>query len=85
MRNANTNGTTGWCVEAHDLAISKLVAWRVKDRDFVRTLLAEGLVKARKLSLRIGQLPEDSRAPEEHRARMRTWINGIVRDLRGAV
>lgn len=85
VRNANTNGTTGWCLEAHDLAISKLVAWRVKDRDFVRTLLAERLVNPRKLTIRIGRLSEHQRAPEEHRVRMKTWIRGIVRDLGGAV
>ena len=33
-----TNGKTGWCVETHDLAASKLVAYRQKDRDFVRQL-----------------------------------------------
>ena len=81
VRNANTNDSTGWCVEAHDLAASKLVAWRDKDRDFVRTLVAEDMVNARRLSLRIGQLPAHERAPEEHRARMRQWVKGIVQDL----
>ncbi|MFN2565626.1 MAG: DUF6036 family nucleotidyltransferase [Gemmatimonadaceae bacterium] len=81
VRNANTNGATGWCVEAHDLAVSKLVAWRDKDRDFVRILLAEELVQPRTLLLRISQLPRHERAPEEHRARMRQWVKGIVRDL----
>ena len=35
----STRGNTGWCIEAHDLAASKLVAYREKDRDFVRVLL----------------------------------------------
>src|SRR5262245_37430691 len=39
VRNENTGNRTGWCVEAHDLAVSKLVAFRDKDRDFVRILL----------------------------------------------
>ncbi|HEX5726773.1 MAG TPA: DUF6036 family nucleotidyltransferase [Longimicrobiaceae bacterium] len=39
-----TRGNTGWCVEAHDLAASKLIAYRAKDRDFVRLLLAEDLI-----------------------------------------
>jgi hypothetical protein len=81
VRNANTNDATGWCVEAHDLAISKLVAWRDKDRDFVRILLAEELVQARKLMLRIGQLPMHERASDDHRETMRHWVKGIVRDL----
>lgn len=39
----STNGKTGWCIEAHDLAASKLVAYREKDRNFVRILLIEGM------------------------------------------
>lgn len=81
VRNANTNGTTGFCVEAHDLAVSKLVAWRQKDRDFARVLIAEELVSPRKLVLRISQLSDRERAPSEHRGRMRQWVKGIVKDL----
>lgn len=38
VRNASTRGNTGWCLEGHDLAASKLVAYRDKDREFVRVL-----------------------------------------------
>jgi hypothetical protein len=61
--------------------VSKLVAWREKDLDFVRVLLAQDLVSARKLLLRVGQLPEHDRAPKKHRAAMRAWVKGIVKDL----
>ena len=81
VRNANTNYATGRCVEAHDLAASKLVAWRERDREFVRSLLAEELIDARKLLRRITQLPDDRRVPSGHREMMREWIRGIVRDL----
>lgn len=81
VRNENTNENTGWCVEAHDLAISKLVAFRQKDLDFVRVLIAEDMVNGRKLLLRIRQLPKNDRVPEELKSRMRMWINGIYRDL----
>jgi hypothetical protein len=43
-KNANTNGITGLCLESHDLCTSKLVAFRDKDRLFVRALVAAGLV-----------------------------------------
>lgn len=79
--NANTGWKTGLCVEAHDLAVSKLVAFRPKDLDFVRVLLTEQLVSARKLLLRIGQLTDRTRAPEAHRERMREWVKGLVKDL----
>lgn len=80
VRNANTNDATGWCVEAHDLAVSKLVAYREKDRDFVRTLLVEGLVNPRKLMLRVDQL-SDERVSDELRDRIRGWIQGTLKDL----
>lgn len=81
VRNANTGNGTGWCVEAHDLAASKLVAFREKDREFVRTLIAEELVAPRKLLVRIRQLPASDRLPDELRATMVAWVKGIVRDL----
>ncbi len=34
VRNANTRWATGWCLEVHDLVISKLVAGREKDLEF---------------------------------------------------
>ena len=81
VRNPNTNGKTGWCVEAHDLAASKLVAFRPKDRDFVRVLIVHGLIKPRTLLLRIGQITKGPRIPDELRARMVEWVRGVVRDL----
>jgi hypothetical protein len=81
VSNSNTRGKTGLCIEAHDLAVSKLVAFRPKDLDFVRVLLAENLVSARKVLLRIDQLTDNERAPESHREAMREWLTGIVRDL----
>jgi len=81
VRNANTGNRTGWCVEAHDLAASKLVAFREKDRDFVRTLVAEDLVTPRKLLLRIRQVPVTERLPDELRATIIQWVKGILRDL----
>ncbi len=38
IQNLNTNGITGLCLDVHDLAISKYVAWRPKDREFTRLL-----------------------------------------------
>lgn len=81
VQNENTNTNIGWCVEAHDLAASKLVAFRPKDLDFVRVLIAEQLVKPRRLLLRLNQLPTDERLPDALRERMRAWMKGIVRDL----
>ena len=81
VRNENTNNATGWCVEAHDLAASKLAAFRPKDKEFVRVLLSEGLVRGRKLLLRIEQVPAGRRMPAELGAQMIEWVKGLVKDL----
>ena len=57
LRNENTGGATGWCLEVHDLAASKLVAGREKDAEFVRLLLREGMVVVTTLASRVAALP----------------------------
>ena len=43
--NENTDGATGWCLEPHDLAYSKLAAGRGRDLAFVTGLLRFKLVR----------------------------------------
>jgi hypothetical protein len=45
VSNPNTRGVTGLCLEVHDLAISKYVAGREKDREFTRELAKQGMVR----------------------------------------
>lgn len=77
VQNENTGGAKGICVEAHDLAASKLKAYREKDREFVRTLLDEGLIRPNKLVRVINLLPID----EVERMRLIEWVDLTVRDL----
>lgn len=77
LQNEGTRGNEGRCLEAHDLAASKLAAFREKDRDFVRTLLAEGLITLAKLSLRVRQLERSDVSQE----RILKWIEVTQRDL----
>lgn len=51
--NENTRGATGWCLEPHDLAVSKLAAGREKDLMFVETLLRYGLASAEAIRQRL--------------------------------
>ncbi len=67
IRNANTRWATGWCLEAHDLVLSKYVAGRDKDQRFVRAALAANLVLVRTLLDRLEQLPIDHTARERLR------------------
>ena len=45
IHNENTRGATGWCLEVHDLAVSKLTAGREKDLTFLAALFRHGLAK----------------------------------------
>lgn len=47
--NENTGRATGWCLEPHDLAFSKLVARREKDIAFVSALLRHKLIRPSRL------------------------------------
>ena len=51
--NPNTSGYTGLCLEVHDLAISKYVAGREKDREFTRELARYGLIDTMTLARRL--------------------------------
>jgi len=83
VQNQNTRENIGWCVEAHDLAASKLVAYRDKDREFVRVLLEHGLVKPRKLRLRLTQLPDDATDPGRQE-RLAQWLDRTLKELGAA-
>ena len=74
VSNANTRGCTAWCLETHDLAASKVKAFRDKDKAFVRALLAEGLVSVETLVARIGTL----KIPDELRRRLLIWTNATA-------
>jgi hypothetical protein len=82
VRNDNTRNTTGRCVEAHDLAVSKLVAFRDKDRDFIRTLLVDKLIDPRELRGRLHHLPDNPRVTPKLIAAIEEWIRGALRDIR---
>ena len=57
LHNENTGGATGWCLEVHDLASSKLVAARDKDLAFVRVLQTRQMLTPALLAERIESLP----------------------------
>jgi hypothetical protein len=77
LQNANTRDFIGWCLEGHDLAASKLAAFRDKDRDFVRVLLVEGLIDADVLLERVELMD----LVPELRERMVLWIRALAAEL----
>lgn len=72
-----TRGHVGRCVESHDLAASKLVAYREKDRDFVRVLLSAQLIDPETLQERIEALPVDT----ERKQQLLRWVETTVQDI----
>ncbi len=52
----NTNGVVAWCLEIHDLWISKAIASRRKDIEFCAALIAEDLVDTDTLVCRLGEV-----------------------------
>jgi hypothetical protein len=59
VHNSNTNNATGWGLEVHDLAASKLVAGREKDLDFVKLLLQEKMIAVQTMEERFATLPHE--------------------------
>ena len=66
----NTEGVKGLCLEPHDLAIAKYVAFRDKDLVFTRELARRGIVSEERLL----SLLEQTAVDEEVRERVRGHI-----------
>ena len=56
IKNENTAGITGWCLEVHDLIISKYVAGRERDLEFASEAIKQGLVQEEILRQRVSML-----------------------------
>ena len=73
----STHGKTGLCIEAHDLAASKLAAYREKDKEFVRLLLIEKMIDVKILTERISSL----NVKEQLRERLLQWVEITAEEL----
>jgi hypothetical protein len=54
-----SDGAIGWCLEPHDLAVSKLIAGRDKDFDFVGVMVAAKIVSIAVIQERIKETAAD--------------------------
>jgi hypothetical protein len=72
--NENTGGATGWCLEIHDLLLSKCAAGRERDWEFAEEALRYGLAEPGELRTRLDGMPL---AAAELRA-LRRSVEGIV-------
>lgn len=57
IESPNTMGARGWCLEIHDLAVSKLAAGREKDLEYVDLLVRRRMVDRQLLHSRMAETP----------------------------
>jgi uncharacterized nucleotidyltransferase DUF6036 len=74
VRNPNTGGATGWCLEIHDLLLSKCVAGRERDWEFVEDALRHRLADPEELRHRAKDLP----LPTARLAAVERTVEGLV-------
>jgi hypothetical protein len=55
VNNENTSGVTGYCLDAHDLAISKIIAQRPKDLEFLQELVRHDMIEKKTMLHRLEQ------------------------------
>ena len=69
IQNGDTRGVTGLCLEAHDLAVSKYVAGRPKDFEFIGELVRHKMIEREILLQRLSKtdLPEPGRLKVKRR------------------
>jgi len=81
ISNENTKGVTGLCLEVHDLAISKLIAGRLKDLEFVQELVRNKMIQQETIKERLVA----TELTEKECNRIRTRIDALfdVDDGRG--
>ena len=76
VRNENTRGATGWCLETHDLAASKLIAGRPRDIEFVGCLVRHRLADPGKIEARLDSTPADPEILALARSRLKRLLAG---------
>jgi hypothetical protein len=79
IKNDNTAGRTGYCLDPYDLCVAKLAANREKDRVFVKALIDDGKIQPDKLNRRIKAVRQD-RLNDERKHIAQTFIAAVARD-----
>jgi len=72
-QSAGTQGVTAYCLEAHDLWVSKAIAGREKDWEFCRAMIDLELVNPAVLLERIAKVRKIESVVKEQ---IRGWVNG---------
>jgi len=70
---AGTRGVVAWCLELHDLWISKMIAGRPKDLEFGRALLERGLVEPGELMGRLEHVDVEEPVRTRIAGKIKAW------------
>jgi hypothetical protein len=71
VKSENTGGATGWCLDLHDLVLSKYAAGREKDLRFNEELVRTGRIDRDRLLFLLRTMP----VAETARRRIGRWID----------
>jgi len=74
VQSENTGNAIGWCLEVHDLVLSKCAASRDRDWDFAKEALLHNLVDPEELQRRATDLPLSISGIE----RIQQMLNAII-------
>jgi len=73
VKNENTNGIAGLCLEVHDLTVSKIVAGRIKDLEFIQELIRHEMIRKKTMLTRLG----GTKLPDAERSRISSKIEAM--------
>lgn len=73
FQTAGTRGVIAWCLEVHDLWISKMIAGRPKDLEFGQVLLEEGIVEPAELQERLEHADIQDPVRKRIAGKIRAW------------
>lgn len=75
VESASTMGSIGWCLDPHDLAVSKLAAGREKDFRFVQAMLVHSFISMGEIRRRLKITPGIAGEVRElASARLDSWL-----------
>jgi hypothetical protein len=66
-----TGGATGWCLDPHDLILSKYVPFREKDEAFILEVVHHRLVRRERLLALLATMPVDAAVRQRIEAQIR--------------
>ena len=81
VKNENTGGATGYCLDPLDLIASKLAAGRPKDHIFAEAFVEYGLGTTEEIAERIKLLPEGGSLIRQPEGKILVWLEGLSKRL----